>query len=50
MFGWIGQVEELETLFIITDKARTKGGKKVDSVGVMKDKEIQPEEIEAFTH
>ena len=32
--------------FIITEKTRSNGGRKVEGVGVMKDKEIKLEEIE----
>jgi hypothetical protein len=33
--------------FIITDKAIDNGGRKVEGLGVMKDKELKLEEIEA---
>ena len=35
--------------FIITEKTRSNGGRKVEGVGVMKDKEIKLEEIEPPT-
>ena len=34
-------------MFIITDKARAKGGRKAEGVGVMKDKELKLEETES---
>jgi hypothetical protein len=33
-------------LFIMTDKTKTRRGEEVEGVGVMKDEEIQIEEIE----
>jgi hypothetical protein len=43
---WCHLLHEVLLLFIITDKARAKGGRKVEGVGAMKDEELKLEEIQ----